>query len=242
MRGLLMIEPLYKQTIVGRKTMTRRSGGLDAVNGREATKTKPAIVTNPDEWSIVGKGIGLVSPQKAFDNIVDMFENREPKHSSPLIQVDFRNSTNGRSVTCKPRYNVGEVLYLKEPWYLTRGGNGVYQYKFEPEHEHNMKGVAKFKNKLFMPAAAARAYVKITGIKCERLHDISDYDCIAEGIEKFMGLDGQYVIYDKSGMFTDVPRRSFFSLYRFANKMKLSIPNIWVWCYSYEYLIDYKHG
>jgi hypothetical protein len=45
------------------------------------------------------------------------------------------------------------------------------------------KNLYKWQNKLFMPQWAARYFIEITAVRCERLHDISDEDCLKEGIE-----------------------------------------------------------
>lgn len=227
MRGLLMVECLYHQTTKGFKTMTRRSGGLDAVNGCKATKKKPAIVTDPDKWFMI---------EERRDGSFH-FEEKPTGKWKPLL--DYR--------ICKPRYRVGEVLFLKEPYGEFKVGNTtLYNYYFVACDA--VKKVVKWKNKLFMPAAAARAYIRITGIECERLLDISDQDCISEGIELFYDGENSKPAYKNysTDKYADAiffkPKESFISLYKFANKMKpgAEIPNLWVFCYSFEYLPNYK--
>lgn len=234
MRGLLMIEPLYKQTICGYKTMTRRDGGLSVVN------------QNPDWWRLNGNFINTKEVAK------------EIKSRALINRYYLFENTVGTKVWCKPRYKIGEVLYLKEPY---SGQNGHYNYKFSFKDNSPMRESIKWKNKLFMPADAGRIFVKITDIKCERLLDISDADCRAEGIE--MGYAGNspfgyinYLMTTEYGYdyIDNTPKESFISLYKLANKMAkvgsvpphgslptpIDVPNIWVWAYTYEYLTDYK--
>lgn len=231
-----MIETLYHQTVAGNKTQTRRSGGLDAVNGCKATKTKPAIVTNPDDWILI---------EERRDGSFH-FEEKPTSELKPML--DYR--------ICKPRYQIGEVLFLKEPYMFLKSDsvdfwNG-YAYKFGARAgtATSDKGCElggpdfKFENKLFMPSAAAREYIRITGIKCERVLDISHKDSEAEGIE--FDRNTGWINYDKKKEPKTVafgsPKRSFFSLFRFANKIshKKETGNPWVWVYSFEHLKNFK--
>lgn len=258
MRGLLAIEPLYHQIVSGNKTQTRRSGGLEEVNV-QGIEGDGLWDWSPDDWGI--KGATVVHDEVGFG-----FE-----------AITFINKKDESTVRCKPRYKIGEVLYLKEPFIFLESDkvdfwNG-YAYKFGARHgaATSDRGCElggpdfKWKNKLFMPAAAARAFIRITGIRCERLMDISDEDCIAEGIEicESIPIQGErykgYKNYlrSKNGgrdmlhsceyyvdMFPHRPdlsakRSSFLSLYKFANKVK-EVPNLWVWVYSFEYIKNYK--
>lgn len=231
MRGLLAIEPLYNQIVAGNKTQTRRSGGLDAVNGRKATKTKTAIITNPDDWEECGasfirnsKGVGIE-------------------------RVGFRKSETDIFVECKPRYHVGEVLFLKEPWGQTGNGDWLYLYDLPPQHDWRLTDFFNWGNKMFMPKECPkRVFIRITDIKCERLLDISDEDCIAEGIEysNFEGghHDRLYKKYGTINSWLETPKSSFISLFRFANKInpKKEINNPWVWVYIFQHLKNYNNG
>jgi hypothetical protein len=77
----------------------------------------------------------------------------------------------------KPKYKVGEKVYLKEPYKVI---DDVVFYKYG-EHK-DISGKGRWKNKLFMPADQARYFMEIIDVRCERLQDISDEDCIKEGI------------------------------------------------------------
>ena len=79
----------------------------------------------------------------------------------------------------KPRFKIGEVVYLKEPY--CDFGNGEIAYKFSTEHAvRDMMGWA---NKLYMPARAARYFIEITGVRSESLQRISFDDCKKEGVK-----------------------------------------------------------
>lgn len=190
---------------------------------RRAGSRLNAINDNPDEWEETGTSMV------------------HTKYGIGLESVDFCNyKRTQENVVCEPLYRVGEVLYLKEPL-IIMGAEPVY--KFDLSEDDGGRQFIKWQNKLFMPAKYARAFVRITVIKCERLLDISDEDCIAEGIETAEAIGGindkmyRYYLAPRDWCLT--PKESFISLYKFANKVK-EVPNLWVWVYSIEYLKDYK--
>lgn len=91
----------------------------------------------------------------------------------------------------KPRYKKGELLYLKEPYlddlsmkktfYKYRKSDLNELMKEYPEMNPDARGF--WRNKLFMPQSEARYFIKITDVRVERLQEITEEDCIKEGIE-----------------------------------------------------------
>ena|ERR1700761_2876535 len=231
MRGLLCIEPLYHAIVSGKKTQTRRAGAaLNSIN------------KNPDKWKFT------------------IFKHDYDDITNPMYAV-FRSSNIHDRPLVYPLYKIGEVLYLKEPIIKKPDGCISYYYDmYKPTRDGTLKYAGlKKNNKLFMPASAARAFIKITGIKCERLLDISDEDCIAEGIEASGYGEGYYINYLMDETYgydylDNTPKESFISLYKLANKLakRGSVPphgqlptppgvdNTWVWVYTFEYLPNYK--
>lgn len=184
--------------------------GLKTMTRREGSLK--AINDNPDDWS---------------------FSVEYRRVNEGLVAVHFFNS-NGHNIILKPRLLVGDICRLNEPYFETNWGNILYKFDNDPETQ-----IKKWKNKMFMPADAARRFVKVTGVKCERLLDISDEDCIAEGIEtneKGAEYGFKYYLSKNPSLENLVsPCQSFLSLFKFANKIKADAPikNIWVWVYSY---------
>lgn len=241
MRGLLCIEPLYHKIVAGEKTQTRRSGGLEAVNykvelawnTKTQTYTKEILVNISDQWE---KAAPVMYPPSG--NFCSQYFIK--KGTGLIAYVNAKDE-------CKPRYKIGEVLYLKEP-YRTVDPPVYIEYAFD----NNSRAGIKYENKLFMPEAFARAFIKITGIRCERLMDISEADCQAEGVEQWvMNYDTEgvelppekYTFHWRMFYSNRTPYRTaydaFIALYRFANKVK-EVDNIWVWVYEFEYLNNYK--
>lgn len=98
-----------------------------------------------------------------------------------FIEPLFKDTASGRKIVTRRMndlYNVGEVLFLKEPYRIEP--DNVIKYKFsslQPDKE-------KWSNKLFMKADYARYFIKITDKRREHLQEISEEDCILEGVRE----------------------------------------------------------
>lgn len=216
MQGICFKEPLVKATVKKRKTQTRR----------------------------------LAQPQPDF---ID--------EGKPYCHTDFRikakshvNEDGDLFFEVKPRYKVGEVLYLKEPYAydMAKDENGkkvrfpIYKYSLgKTMYEEIIDQITKWKNKLFMPAAAARSFIKITAVRMEKLQDISVDDCYKEGIKEFLkgrlcddGCHSRYGIDDwKWEDMFNTPREAYEALINQIDGKTTWERNPWVWVYDY-YLCD----
>lgn len=128
--------------------------------------------------------------------------------------------------------------WSKEPftWYLYRADFTAKQaiavhYKWRPS--------------IFMTKQACRIFLENTVIHVERLHDISDEDCIAEGIEPIEPGGGIFLDYKDirhygSGKFGlrrqsfVSPRDSFKSLWIAINGQESWDSNPWVWANRFK--------
>lgn len=136
---ILFSTPMVQAIYENRKTMTRRTAGLEKIN----------II--PENWVYMGID---------EHNIIRFFNEKANLKTSVL-----------------PRYQVGDKLWVKETF--IEFAEGKYEYKAQftyPEYR-------KWKPSLFLPKAAARIWLEITGVRCERLLDITEADAFAEGIE-----------------------------------------------------------
>lgn len=81
-----------------------------------------------------------------------------------------------------PKYKVGEVVAIAQS-YLDLSLAEVSQWKSNG-NKTTINSLAGWTNKLFVKSRLMPHHIRITNIKIERLQDISDEDCLAEGVVK----------------------------------------------------------
>ena len=147
---------LTQAVLEGRKTMTRRICKYD----------------RPDEsWDIVFP----VFESKDYDS--------EGNLISPLYGAfGWKNKDGDFTGWNNPLYKVGEVVAIAQS-YKDIGYNGEYSWVQDEIHYHRDRA-AGWDNKMFVKADLMPHHIEITDIKVERLQDISDEDCLKEGIVK----------------------------------------------------------
>lgn len=87
-----------------------------------------------------------------------------------------------------PGYGVGDHLYVREAWrvgkyYEAAAGSEFKTRKVWYEADGDApKWTGRYRHARFMPRWASRINLEVTGVRVERLQDISDADAIAEGV------------------------------------------------------------
>jgi hypothetical protein len=75
---------------------------------------------------------------------------------------------------------IGDELYIKEPFHCPNPQAMPVSYKDNLEPQQSIRQT--WQSPLFMPKWAARDWLRVTGVKVERLQSISELDCLKEGI------------------------------------------------------------
>ena len=93
-------------------------------------------------------------------------------------------TTDGQLLEFKPQYRMREVVAVAQSYEKAK-------VEFVPFKEGcgkwgNPRKLAGWTNKMFVRAELMPHTIKITNIRVERLQDINDEDCLAEGIEKMI--------------------------------------------------------
>jgi hypothetical protein len=134
------------------------------------------------------------------------------------------------TVYCRPRYLVGETVYVKESW--SNFGNEFHDPVYRADMKSDGAAEWNWKNKMFMPEWASRIKLEITGVRVERLQDISEEDAIAEGCKAH-----------GPGLCTENPdhyinchsaRKAFAELIDRINGKGTWDANQWVWVYEFR--------
>ena len=95
--------------------------------------------------------------------------------------VDLVDENGGVLDSWKPHYEVGEVVAIAQSY------KEVYpNADFEMVGDDFMTESAGWTNKMFVRAELMPHHIRITDVKVERLQELSDEDCIKEGVGAFL--------------------------------------------------------
>ena len=145
-----------------------------------------------------------------------------------------------------PKYKVGEVVAIAQSYmdvdrFHRKGKNAAYLEYLDsilPE----LKLYPGWGNKMFVQTDIMPHHIKITGIKVERLQDISDEDCLKEGIiHAYTTNDGIRIYHtpnEKKGyLSTDVAQEAFAYLIDKVSGKGTWESNPYVFAYEFK-LVD----
>ncbi len=126
-----------------------------------------------------------------------------------------------------PKYKVGEVVAVAQAYKDTCWTSPVLRLKDKPG----------WSNKMFVYAGLMPHQIRITGVRVERLQDISDEDCLREGIlEDCPGV--QYSFPTEIGYCCQypfsTPRDAFAALIDKVSGKGTWESNPWVFVYEFE--------
>jgi hypothetical protein len=126
----------------------------------------------------------------------------------------------------------GDRLWVRETWGDGEENNcepGVYYRATDPAWDEEETGF-RWKPSIHMPRWASRITLEVTGVRVERLNDISEADAETEGCraEVISGTAG----YDDQGVISAVEK--FRELWESINGPGSWAENPWVWVVEFE--------
>ena len=113
-----------------------------------------------------------------------------------------------------PKYELGEVVAIAQS-YRDSGysPDSLDRHPKDLSVRGLMKDSAGWNNKMFVKSYACKHHIKITNVKVERLQDISDEDCLKEGIIHVSTFLGQKIYHtphvNGSYLSTNVAQEAF---------------------------------
>ena len=138
-----------------------------------------------------------------------------------------------------PKYEVGEVVAVAQSmcdvyaeWDMT------YLGKDTKALMEKFGGSPCFNNKMFVRASEMPHQIRITDVRVERLQDISDDDCLKEGVRKVVNENGIYIQYyvgqGNNACSFENPREAFANLINKVSKKDVWNENPYVFVYEFE--------
>lgn len=94
---------------------------------------------------------------------------------------EFRIGSNYNTVAIKPKFKLEEVVAVAQN-YDTLYQEGIWNYDAEANLIDNYSNTAGWHNKMFVRPDLMPHLIVIEGIICGRIQEITDEDCIKEGI------------------------------------------------------------
>ena len=199
---------LTQAVLDGRKTQTRR-----LIKCRKTFK---------GEW-VAGFNIHIRPSDKKVVGLPCMYDADESEFDEGQIL---------------PKYKVGEVVAVAQS-YRDCGGVNEYGVPMWEIISQRVGGTnAGWDNKMFVRGDLMPHKIHITDVRVERLQDISDEDCIKEGVRKVVNEDGIYVQYyvgkgDNACSFEN-PRKAFAHLINKVSRKDVWEENPYVFVYDFE--------
>ena len=161
-----------------------------------------------------------------------------------MIDENYKEEeTQYDSKAVKPKFQVGQEIFVKETFAKWWNNSFVYKADITPE-----KVVSRWYLPQHMKQEQSRLTLRIKSVKVERLRDISEEDCLKEGIdfEHPTPCPAFYTdIWDKGGGFYDylensfclnTPEESFKTFWNSTQKKQEHEweANPWVFAYEFE--------
>lgn len=172
-----------------------------------------------DRWGLTAAVLAETKTQTR--RIINVMP-KDPKIAYGLEnETGYAHLLDGYIVVAKSKYKIGEIVAVAQSYFDIKTSANSYRPKIWQGYDAWHKyldtlpiGNAGYYNKMFVRAELMPNKIKITDIRIQRLQDISDNDCIAEGIIKHA--NGVYTYIDNGKKIfranLDTPRKAYADL------------------------------
>lgn len=145
-----------------------------------------------------------------------------------------KNQTNPSIEEAK--WKIGEVIAVAQSYEdMANEGGDILANMLQDETTLKKEYCgAGWCNAMFTKADLMPHYIKITNVRVERLQDISDEDCLKEGIGKRGDTPLEFFVYGEGDILFDTPQRAYASLIDKVSGKGTWQSNPWVFVYDFE--------
>lgn len=161
--------------------------------------------------------------------------------SSPTKMGKYMQLPMGENIIVKLRYKVGEVVAVAQSYEQIGANPQHYISRPDIDGYQIISMCPGWRNKMFVRAELMPHQIRITRIRCERLQDISDEDCMKEGVVDvtYFKTEGRpYELFALPGHEYEetfnTPRQAFASLIDKVSGRGTWDRNPWVVAYEFE--------
>jgi hypothetical protein len=213
-RPMLFSAPMVRAVLAGTKTQTRRVVKLPHQNPLGRWEVLP--------WGGPNGGRTRDGRTVPFQNVIG-------------------HSRTGEIIGC-PHGQPGDRLWVREAWRTVKEADDTpprdmdaayrlwYEADAHADHHGHQLGYGKLRPGMFMPRWASRITLEVTGVRVERLQDISEADAIAEGAPSADLASGRECIFPHQG----THRWGFRLLWESINGPGSWDANPWVWVVEFK--------
>jgi hypothetical protein len=149
----------------------------------------------------------------------------------------------GHDTARSPYGQPGDRLWVREAWRTVKEADDTpprdmdaayrlwYEADAHADHHAHQLGYGRYRPPMFMPRWASRITLEVTGVRVERLADISEADAQAEGIER---RGSGWAWYSDRKAYTMQPIVSYRDLWESINGPGSWDANPWVWVVEFK--------
>lgn len=136
------------------------------------------------------------------------------------------------------RYKLGDVVAVAQSYQDAGFACDRFMFVYVTQRRARVWRCDEFagwNNKMFVCADRMPHQIRITDVRCERLQDISDSECLREGVQYIEELGVYYFERpDREGFYFDTPRAAFASLIDKVSGKGTWENNPWIIVYEFE--------
>ena len=174
----------------------------------------------------------VCKPAELLSCVIQVSDPKATEQRPPCMTPGWFGDEEGE-VAFKSSYGVpGDQLWVRETFLIAdQRAAGWTPWVYAADYPDQDRPKTRWKPSIFMPRAASRITLEITGVRVELLQNITAADALAEGVIQLP--DGGYSLSD-TRHYSDSPDESYASLWEHLNGEGSWNSNPWVWVIEFK--------